>query len=721
MSEIKVNKLSPRSGTAVTLGDSGDTFTIPSGATLAIAGSVTGFTSAGIDDNATSVAITINSSEQVGIGTTSFDQDAKLTIAGSGSGGSNPSSINANTVATFRRTGGTSHVANISVLSGTTGASILNLGDRDDEDIGSITYNHSDNSMAFTTNTSEKMRTTSAGDLLVGTTSTNPGIGNTNTGFSITNGGGQVGNIAISQNGNYSANFNRNTSDGTVVQISKDGTVKHVITTTGLGIGTSAPSRTLSVFDTTPIIALQNSTTGQASNDGFQLQLSSDDGYVWNYESSGHTLFGTANTERMRINSSGNVGIGETAPLGLLHVKTADTGASAVSGNANEFVIENTGNVGMTIQSANDGTGNLYFGDVANGSVGRVSYDHSNNSMSFNTNAAERMRIKSTGKIGIGTSSPDAVLQVGALGQSGSDRGAVAIKTVANYTTFGQAGIYIEEASGSEGYYMGVDVSGGMFFNNSGAAGTTLYLADDDNVGINTAAPNSIGSNITTLEITGGSTIRTGGVRINNSDNTIAASFYGSNTGATFGTESNADLKFVTNNNERVRIHSDGVMSAVNGIALGVGTANTASNVLNDYEEGTWSPALTTDGGGGNSGVTFGARYGSYTKIGNQVTVHVYVDLDAVVAFGTGNAIISTLPFTSTSSNSQYRSGVSIGYTLNWDEAPVAGTITTNSTYIYLRKHSSTDAQSNYNDIVVVGDMNANSAIILTATYETDA
>ena len=42
MSEIKVNKLSPRSGTAVTLGDSGDTFTIPSGATLAIQGSVSG-------------------------------------------------------------------------------------------------------------------------------------------------------------------------------------------------------------------------------------------------------------------------------------------------------------------------------------------------------------------------------------------------------------------------------------------------------------------------------------------------------------------------------------------------------------------------------------------------------------------------------------------------------------------------------------------------------
>ena len=37
MSEVKVNKISPRSGTAFTLGDSGDTFTVPSGGTLAIA------------------------------------------------------------------------------------------------------------------------------------------------------------------------------------------------------------------------------------------------------------------------------------------------------------------------------------------------------------------------------------------------------------------------------------------------------------------------------------------------------------------------------------------------------------------------------------------------------------------------------------------------------------------------------------------------------------
>jgi hypothetical protein len=47
MSEIKVNKLSPRSGTTVTLGDSGDTFTIPSGATINNQGTATNFGATG--------------------------------------------------------------------------------------------------------------------------------------------------------------------------------------------------------------------------------------------------------------------------------------------------------------------------------------------------------------------------------------------------------------------------------------------------------------------------------------------------------------------------------------------------------------------------------------------------------------------------------------------------------------------------------------------------
>ena len=70
---LKVNTIQDQDGNniinenanVITIGASGDTITVPAGAT------VSGFTSAGIDDNATSVAITIDSSENVGIGTSS--------------------------------------------------------------------------------------------------------------------------------------------------------------------------------------------------------------------------------------------------------------------------------------------------------------------------------------------------------------------------------------------------------------------------------------------------------------------------------------------------------------------------------------------------------------------------------------------------------------------------------------------------------------------------
>ena len=47
MCEVKVNKISPRSGTTVTLGDSGDTFTIPAGATITNSGTASGFGATG--------------------------------------------------------------------------------------------------------------------------------------------------------------------------------------------------------------------------------------------------------------------------------------------------------------------------------------------------------------------------------------------------------------------------------------------------------------------------------------------------------------------------------------------------------------------------------------------------------------------------------------------------------------------------------------------------
>ena len=100
----------------------------------------------------------------------------------------------------------------------------------------------------------------------------------------------------------------------------------------------------------------------------------------------------------------------------------------------------------------------------------------------------------------------------------------------------------------------------------------------------------------------------------------------------------NVPLVFRTNNTERVRIHTNGVMSAVNGIALGVGTASTASNVLNDYEEGTFTPSLS---------ISSSAAAGFYTKIGNIVHAYFKITTNA-----TGNNItMNGLPFATKGSN----------------------------------------------------------------------
>ena len=80
MSELKVNKISPATGTAFTLGDSGDTFTIPSGATIANSGTATGFVSAGaIDLNG--AVLTVDADADT---TITADTDDQIDIAISG-------------------------------------------------------------------------------------------------------------------------------------------------------------------------------------------------------------------------------------------------------------------------------------------------------------------------------------------------------------------------------------------------------------------------------------------------------------------------------------------------------------------------------------------------------------------------------------------------------------------------------------------------------------
>ena len=94
--------------------------------------------------------------------------------------------------------------------------------------------------------------------------------------------------------------------------------------------------------------------------------------------------------------------------------------------------------------------------------------------------------------------------------------------------------------------------------------------------------------------------------------------------------------------NSRVIIEADNAVVArfdSDGIKFGADTA--AANALDDYEEGTWTPALYTYGG---VSTTSSSNYGIYTKIGN--ICHIHCKISATLSSLPGqNWVITGLPF----------------------------------------------------------------------------
>jgi len=93
---------------------------------------------------------------------------------------------------------------------------------------------------------------------------------------------------------------------------------------------------------------------------------------------------------------------------------------------------------------------------------------------------------------------------------------------------------------------------------------------------------------------------------------------------------------------------SDNILfnAASKGIYLGV-TSATASNLLDDYEEGTWTPIYTVSTGTDYPSITYDAfTGGKYTKIGRLVSIQATLRTDAVDSTGVTGAIqIGGLPF----------------------------------------------------------------------------
>ena len=74
------------------------------------------------------------------------------------------------------------------------------------------------------------------------------------------------------------------------------------------------------------------------------------------------------------------------------------------------------------------------------------------------------------------------------------------------------------------------------------------------------------------------------------------------------------------------------------------GNATDTSELLNDYEEGTWTPVASRSTGGAISG-SYGSQLGKYIKVGNLVTVEMYLQISSVSSQGSGLLMVDGLPY----------------------------------------------------------------------------
>ena len=383
-----------------------------------------------------------------------------------------------------------------------------------------------------------------------------------------------------------------------------------------LGIGTDSPSSALHVQGATNTAVFESTTNFSfvtVANSGGSASISTNDNdlsLITPSSSGGEIRFLPNSSEAMRIDSSGNVGIGTDSPSAILHVSSSDP----------EFILTDTStNVDHSLDG-NSGTGVLRLHVDKNSEASDPAYI-------INMAGSEAMRIDSSGRVGIGTSSPNANLQV----KSGSGGGLTLQADTATQNEYSQLGFVpsTNDAANPNAYIRGLrgTTSTGTFLTFGTSNSEAMRIDSSGNVGIGTDSPASL--------VSGG-------------DGPVL-SIGGTDSGLTTG-EKAGSLSFITNDSSYTYLYADGITGEIASIAetavgggygmafyTGVTTSSNRAervriNMLGNVGIGTSSPGSKLDvrgdvrnGDSGASSMTFGVVDASsnYYNVSDRGDVYV--------------------------------------------------------------------------------------------------